>query len=121
MSRPRDFLGWAVEMFGQVALDRDERMDRFLEEAIELAHADGVGLIHLHRIIKRVYGRPAGDVAREIGQAQACLETLAESIGLSSDAEATKEFERVKTTMYAILEISVPETLPFNPDAPCQN
>lgn len=96
MNRPKDFLAWAVQMFGPVALDRDERMDRFLEEAIELAHADGVGRLHLNRIINRVYDRPAGDVPKEIGQAQACLECFAESIGLSSDAEASREFERVK-------------------------
>jgi hypothetical protein len=97
MSRPKDFLAWAVEMFGPVALDRDERLDRFLEEAIELAHAEGCGRLHLNRIINRVYERPAGDTIKEVGQAQACLETFAESIGLSSDAEASKEFERVKT------------------------
>lgn len=95
--RPKAFLDWAVKMFGSVALDRDERLDRFLEEAIELAHAEEVGRAHLDRIIERVYRRPAGQTQKEIGQAQACLETFAESIGLSSDAEAAWEFERVKT------------------------
>jgi len=94
--RPKHFLRWAVEMFGPVALRRDERLDRFLEEAIELAHAEGVGALHLNRIIKRVYERPAGDTYKEIGQAQACLETFAESIGLSSDGEAEREWHRVQ-------------------------
>jgi hypothetical protein len=95
--RPKKFLKWAVDMFGPVALDRDERMDRFIEEAIELAHAGGVGRLHVNRIMNRVYGRPAGDMPKEIGQAQACLETLAESIGLSSDGEAQREWDRVRT------------------------
>ena len=97
MNRPKEFLAWAVKTFGPIALDRDERMDRFLEEAIELAHAAGVGRLHVNRIINRVYDRPAGDIIKEVGQAQACLECYAESIGLSSDAEATKEFERVQS------------------------
>ena len=42
MNRPKEFLAWAVRMFGPVALERQERLDRFIEEAIELAHAEGM-------------------------------------------------------------------------------
>lgn len=96
MNRPKEFLQWAVDMFGQIALDRQERLSRFVEEAIELAHAEGMRLDLMEKIVARVYSRERGNTAKEIGQAQACLETFAESIGLSSDAEATIEFERVK-------------------------
>lgn len=96
MNRPKEFLQWAVAMFGGVALERRERLDRFMEEAIELAHADGMDGLRLQRIIDRVYSRSRGEVSKEIGQAQACLETYAENIGLSSDYLAGKEFERVR-------------------------
>lgn len=96
MSRPKEFLAWARATFGPVALLRSERMLRFIEEAIELAHADGMEREVLNRVAARVYSRPAGYIGKEIGQAQACLETFAESIGLSSDAEAQREWERVQ-------------------------
>lgn len=96
MHRPKEFLAWAVDMFGPIALKRSERLLRFTEEAIELAQADGMKRADLDRLIERVYSRAAGHVWREIGQAQACLETYAESIGTSADEQAQKEFDRVR-------------------------
>lgn len=96
MHRPSEFLAWAAETFGPVALKRKERLLRFTEEAIELAHADGLKRAELDRLIERVYSRAPGHVWREIGQVQACLETYAESIGTSSDEQARKEFDRVR-------------------------
>lgn len=95
--RPKKFLKWAVDMFGPVALDRRERIARFVEEAVELAHAEQMPPAMLSRIIERVYSRPPGETPKEVGQAQACLETFAESIGLSSDGEAQREWDRVRT------------------------
>jgi hypothetical protein len=96
MARPKEFLAWAVDMFGPIALDRRERISRFTEEAIELVHAEGLPPDLLLRIVERVYSRPAGDTQKELGQAQACLEVFAESIGLSADDEAAREFARVR-------------------------
>jgi hypothetical protein len=96
VTRPKAFLQWAIETFGPVASNRDERAARFVEEAIELAHAEGIGLLTIYRIMWRVYNRPRGNTAREIGQAQATLECLAENIGLSADAEAEREWARVQ-------------------------
>jgi len=96
MSRPADFLAWARATFGPIALLRSERLLRFVEEAIELAHAEGMERDTLNLIADRVYSRPPGNVGKEIGQAQACLETFAENIGLSSEAEAQREWERVQ-------------------------
>jgi hypothetical protein len=96
-TRPRDFLKWATDVFGHVALDRNDRLARFVEEAIEVARAEGMSAELIERIFIRVYTRPAGDLAREIAQAQVCLEMYAESIGLSADAEAAREFDRVRS------------------------
>ena len=50
MGRPREFLAWAVAMFGPIASLRSERALRFTEEAIELAHAEGVERDTLNKI-----------------------------------------------------------------------
>lgn len=53
-------------MFGDVVLaSRHERAARVLEEAAELAQAEGVDLAHADRVLVRVYGRPAGDPRQE--------------------------------------------------------
>lgn len=96
MGRPTDFLAWARKMFGPVALLRGERLMRFVEEAVELAHADEMERTTLEAIINRVYSRPRGSITKEIGQAQACLETYAENIGESSDLLAELEWQRVR-------------------------
>jgi hypothetical protein len=96
MNRPREFLAWAVRTFGIVAVDRRERACRFIEESLELVHVEGLEQETVVRIVGRVYARPAGNLAREVGQAQATLECLAENAGLSADAEAEREFARVR-------------------------
>lgn len=95
--RPAEFLAWARETFGPVALVRGERLLRFVEEAIELAHADRMERETIEKLCERVYSRPRGFIAKEIGQTQACLEMFAENIGLSSEAEAQREWERVRS------------------------
>ena len=97
MNRPKAFLAWAIRTFGPVAANRDERAARFIEEALELVHAEDLPLHTIDRIMWRVYSRPAGEISREIGQAMACLECLAENIGLCADAEAQNEFARVQS------------------------
>lgn len=70
---------------------------RFVEEATELAHADGMERETLDAIVNRVYSRPPGEVRKEIGQAQATLEVYAEHIGESADALAEIEWQRVQS------------------------
>lgn len=96
MMRPKAFLQWAIETFGAAAASPHERNCRFLEEAIEVAHAGCLPRETAERILDRVYSRPAGPISKEIGQALATLECLAENLGLSADAECDREFARVK-------------------------
>jgi hypothetical protein len=95
-ARPREFYAWAAEMFGPVAKLRSERLMRFVEEAIELAHADEMERSVLDAIANRVYGREPGQITKEIGQAQATLEMYAENIGESSALLAEIEWHRVR-------------------------
>lgn len=97
MSRPAEFLAWAVRTFGPIALDRQDRAARFLEEAIELAQSEDVSVDVVKVIVDRVYQRPGGYLHKEIGQAMVTLECLAENLGISADAEAAREFDRVRS------------------------
>jgi NTP pyrophosphatase (non-canonical NTP hydrolase) len=94
--RPSRALNWAVEMFGDVALEPRERTMRFVEEAIELAHAMHLERSTLDAIVERVYSRKHGLIYQEIGQSQITLECLAKSIGVDPEAEADREFFRIQ-------------------------
>lgn len=96
MNRPKEFLAWAHVTFGDIALDDLERTRRFLEEAIELAHAMALPKHDAERILERVYSRPAGVIPQEIGQSMVTLEMLGENMGISANNEAAREFDRVK-------------------------
>jgi hypothetical protein len=95
--RAKAVLQWAVTTFGPVALNRDERAARFVEEALELGQAAGLDKTTILRLLDRVYDRPIGNVAKEIGQAGMTLECLAGSIGFSVDTEIDAEFHRVRS------------------------
>lgn len=97
MNRPKEFLAWAIDTFGLIASDDMERTRRFVEEALELAHAMGLPLRDIDKISARVYSRPRGVIPQEVGQAQATLECLAENLDISADREASLEFDRVKS------------------------
>jgi len=93
---PWEVVQWAEEMFGPVARDKHERAHRFLEEAIELAHAAGVDLRTVDKISQRVYSRPAGEIAKEIGQARMTLNAFAWNIGVEPEAEERREWDRIR-------------------------
>lgn len=97
MNRPRYFLAWAIDTFGEIACDDMERTRRFVEESLELARAMGMSAADIDKISARVYSRPRGIIPQEIGQAQATLECLAENMNLSADREAYLEFDRVRS------------------------
>lgn len=93
--RAAHWLQWARETFGDVAFDPRERALRFVEEAVELAHAIGLDAETLALIMARVYSRPAGAVPREIGQCLATFECLARVLEIDADRECTTELARV--------------------------
>lgn len=95
--RSKEILEWAFGTFGSIATYHDERLMRFLEEAVELVHAAGLPADAVSRITERVYSRPRGTLTREIGQAGMTLEALAANSGVSVDTEIEREFERVKS------------------------
>jgi uncharacterized protein YodC (DUF2158 family) len=61
----RNILAWAISTFGEdVATDRRERTMRFIEEAIEVAHAEDVPHVTVARILARVYDRDREEFAK---------------------------------------------------------
>lgn len=64
---------WATDRFGyEVLMDRRERAARLVEEAIELAQAEGVPDIRCINILRRVYARPVGEPKQEAGGVGVC-------------------------------------------------
>ena len=90
-----DILKWAVETFGPCALDRHERARRVVEEAVEVAQAQGVDPAELHLIVERASSRPTGEIEQEIGGLIVTLEALAANIGVDLGAAKLREWTRV--------------------------
>lgn len=96
-SRPWDALQWAISTFtAKVATNRKERARRMLEEAMELAHAEGLTISDTEAIAARVWSGHLGHTWQEIGQLQMTLECLAANLGVSANEQADLEFARVQ-------------------------
>jgi uncharacterized protein YfiM (DUF2279 family) len=88
-------LKWATDTFGAVAMNRNERAARILEEALELAQAEGVTQETADRLVARVYGRPAGEPK---GEYQGLCMTVQAYAELTDDPfyeAAAREYVRV--------------------------
>lgn len=90
-------ISWAIETFGPIASDKEERVKRFAEEAIELCQACGLGMYDITRIAVNVYIKPSGNINQETGQAALSLALLAEVNGIDVDKELQFEFDRVQS------------------------
>ena len=89
-------LGWAVTTFGSVAANRRERLLRFIEEAIETAHAGDLSADDLGRVIVRVFGRDPGEISFEMAQAGLCLTMLAAVVGIDLREGEKAEYARIQ-------------------------
>lgn len=98
MINQRDVLAWAVDRFGMVATNVDERAARLVEEAIEIAQAAGVKLETVEKIARRTYSRPVSkDIGQEIGGCGITLLGFAENSGFDFKREVEREWNRVST------------------------
>lgn len=86
---------WVVQAFGsEDATDPFIRVQRFLEEAIELAQALGFSRENAHKMVDYVYGRPVGEVTQEVGGVMCTLGSLCEAIGVDMHAAGVMELLR---------------------------
>lgn len=95
---------WMLACFGkEIATDRLERGDRFIEEALELAQTvPGFSADRAHALVDYVFARPMGGRGQEVGGVMLTLAALCNSFGLRIDAEADAELARVWTKIEAI-------------------
>lgn len=93
--RQRAVLQWVGDTFGEANLSPKERVTRLLEEAIELAQAEGIEFDRILSVARFVYNKPAGDPIQEAGAVGVTLLAYCESRGIHADAAEQWEFDRV--------------------------
>ena len=85
-------LTWASAHFPKAYNQRDERIARFFEEALELAQAWGMSKDEVLKFVDVVYSKPVGDDIVEMADAHLCLMALAEFSGNDLDQLSRERF-----------------------------
>jgi hypothetical protein len=86
---------WVGDTFGYANLETKERCKRFIEEAIELAQAEGLTDEQVRALVAYVYEKPSGAVYQEVGGVGTTLLAYCEAKGVSADQAEEDEFRRV--------------------------
>lgn len=87
---------WMLECFGaEIAADRLERGDRFLEEALELLQSGDYPRDRIAALVDYVYGRPAGEPPQEVGGVMVTLAAYCLAHDLDMHAAAEAELARI--------------------------
>ena len=87
---------WMLECFGpKIAMDKIERADRFIEEALELAQATGWTPDRGHALVDYVFGRPVGEIGQEVGGVMVTLAAICNTLDVNIHAEAEREVDRI--------------------------
>ncbi|AKR54353.1 hypothetical protein XM25_00743 [Devosia sp. H5989] len=87
---------WMLECFGpEITLDKVERADRFIEEALELTQATGWTSDRAHALVDYVFGRPVGEIGQEVGGVMVTLAALCNVFDVDMNAEAKREVDRI--------------------------
>lgn len=87
---------WVRRTFGdEAATSTTERISRLLEEAIELAQAEGFTRAQLAPIVARVYGRPAGHRLEEAGAVGVTLLAYCAAVGIDGARAIREELARI--------------------------
>jgi hypothetical protein len=88
---------WVKRTFGEKNLmDSQERSLRVLEEAIELAQADGISRSKVELLVDRVYSRPHGAPRAEAGGVGVTLVAWAVSHNTTIEHIILDEVERIE-------------------------
>lgn len=96
---------WMLACFGEeIAADRLERNDRFIEEALELCQANGYDATRAHQLVDYVFSRPVGEKWNEVGGVMVTLAALCNTIGVDIDEAADRELARIWTKVEQIRE-----------------
>lgn len=95
-ARQSDAFAWGGRTFGEINLNKRERARRFLEEAVELVQAAGLGASAVVDIVSHVYNKPPGEPAQEAGGVGVTLLMLCQCLGISAEHAERKELARVQ-------------------------
>lgn len=88
---------WMVECFGHdLATTRKERAQRFIEEALELAQAEGLTREDCDLMVNYVYSRPVGNTAQEVGGVMLTLAGVCWRANIHMNAATVAELRRVQ-------------------------
>ena len=86
---------WLEACFPEsVCQDPHERTHRFLEEALELAQANGCSRQEAEALLSYVYSRPKGQPELEVGAVILTLASLCSATRINMNAAGDKELER---------------------------
>lgn len=87
---------WLEDCFGhRIAHDKIERIDRFMEEAIELAQSLGYSANRAHALVKYVFSRDIGEPNQELGGTIVTLASLSYAHGLNMAEAGETELRRI--------------------------
>lgn len=86
---------WVKRCFGEANLVVKERALRLVEEAIELAQAEGIDVRELWTLVTYVYSKPPGTPEQEAGGIGTTLLAYAEAKGFSADDAEWNELDRI--------------------------
>lgn len=86
---------WLTACFPpHVRVDQQERNHRFLEEALELAQANGCSKDDALALVNYVYGRPAGQPDLEVGGVMVTLASLCSATAIDMNEAGDRELAR---------------------------
>ncbi|RIV82261.1 hypothetical protein D2V07_18160 [Aurantiacibacter zhengii] len=86
---------WLSKCFPpHVTRDRLERNHRFLEEALELAQANGCTKQDALELVEYVFNRPVGEPRQEVGGVMVTLAGLCSAIEINMDEAGDLELQR---------------------------
>ena len=87
---------WMLECFTpEIAADKLERNDRFIEEALELVQSLNYTAERAHALVDYVFSREVGEPAQELGGVMITLAALCNPNGLNISSAAYQELARI--------------------------
>ena len=88
---------WVLTCFPtNVAATRQERVFRFLEEALELCQSLDMSQEDADRVVRYVYGRPVGEPFQEVGGVFVTIAALCWNDGIDMQDAAFSELIRIE-------------------------
>lgn len=87
---------WLIQCFGEeIASDKLERNDRYIEESLELVQSCGYTRDRAHDLVDYVFDRPVGEKHQEVGGSIITLAALCVAQDINMQAAGYEELARI--------------------------